>query len=69
VAAYRLPYLLAGDSLVFKMDSEYYEHFYKELEPWVHYIPFKKDLSDLQKNLEWAKANDKKVSSEVKLHV
>jgi hypothetical protein len=61
VAAYRLPYLLAGDSVVFKMDSEYYEHFYKELEPWIHYIPFKKDLSDLEKHLDWAIANDKEV--------
>ncbi|XP_028392699.1 protein O-glucosyltransferase 2-like isoform X2 [Dendronephthya gigantea] len=60
VAAYRLPYLLAGDSVVFKQDSEYYEHFYKELEPWVHYIPFKRDLSDLEPNLNWAMANDKK---------
>merc|ERR1719491_399255 len=39
VAAYRLPYLLAGNSVVFKQDSEYYEHFYSALEPWVHFIP------------------------------
>lgn len=47
VAAYRFPYLLAGDSLVFKQESEYYEHFYNELEPWVHYVPVKRNLSDL----------------------
>ena len=63
-----MPYLLAGDSVVFKMDSEYYEHFYKELEPWVHYIPFKKDLSDLQKNLDWAIANDKEVGQSLALY-
>ncbi|XP_041454294.1 protein O-glucosyltransferase 2-like [Lytechinus variegatus] len=58
VAAYRLPYLLAGDSTVFKHDSIYYEHFYAELEPWVHYIPFKQDLSDLEERIEWAMQND-----------
>lgn len=25
--------------------------------PWVHYIPFREDLSDLQQNLDWAQAN------------
>lgn len=47
VAAYRFPYLLAGSGVILKQDSGYYEHFYKELEPYIHYIPFKSDLSDL----------------------
>lgn len=47
VAAYRLPYLLAGSGVVLKQDSPYYEFFYHNLEPFVHYIPFKRDLSDL----------------------
>lgn len=58
VAAYRLPYLLAGDSVVFKHDSIYYEHFYNELQPWVHYIPFRSDLSDLLEKIQWAKDHD-----------
>jgi hypothetical protein len=58
VAAYRLPYLLGGDSVVFKHDSKYYEHFYKQLKPYEHYIPFKSDLSDLLKQIQWAKEND-----------
>ncbi|KRT79509.1 hypothetical protein AMK59_7400, partial [Oryctes borbonicus] len=53
VAAYRLPYLLGGGSLVFKQDSSYYEHFYDDLIPNIHYIPFKKDLSDLTEKLKW----------------
>jgi len=61
VAAYRFPYLLAGDSVVLKQDSTYYEHFYKELQPDVHYVPFKRDLSDLMEKLQWAKDNDDKV--------
>ena len=62
VAAYRVPYLLAGDSVVLKQDSPYYEHFYHDLRPWVHYIPFKRDLSDLGKRLEWAMNNQNEVN-------
>ena len=58
VAAYRLPYLLAGGSLVFKQESSYFEHFYSGLKPWVHYVPVKEDLEDLLEKLEWAKKND-----------
>ncbi|XP_023225980.1 KDEL motif-containing protein 1-like isoform X2 [Centruroides sculpturatus] len=58
VAAYRFPYLLAGDSVVLKQDSDYYEHFYNMLTPMVHYIPFKRDLSDLVEKLKWAKEHD-----------
>jgi hypothetical protein len=58
VAAYRLPYLLAGNSLVFKQDSKFYEHFYNRLVPFVHYVPIKHDLSDLIEKIKWAIAND-----------
>jgi hypothetical protein len=63
VAAYRFPYLLAGDSLVLKQDSSYYEHFYKRLSPWKHYVPFKHDLSDLLEKIQWAKDHDDEVGS------
>ncbi|XP_043927887.1 protein O-glucosyltransferase 2 [Protopterus annectens] len=58
VAAYRLPYLLAGDSVVLKQDSIYYEHFYNDLKPWQHYIPIKSNLSDLLDKIQWAKDHD-----------
>ncbi|XP_072899756.1 protein O-glucosyltransferase 3 isoform X1 [Hemitrygon akajei] len=58
VAAYRFPYLMLGDSLVLKQDSKYYEHFYKSLKPWIHYIPVKRDLSDLIEKIKWVKDND-----------
>ncbi|XP_033228056.1 protein O-glucosyltransferase 2-like [Belonocnema kinseyi] len=58
VAAYRFPYLLAGGSLVFKQDSQYYEFFYKQLTPGEHYIPIKSDLSDLVEKIKWAQEND-----------
>lgn len=61
VAAYRFPYLLAGDAVVFKQDSGYYEHFYSDLTPGVHYIPIKADLSDLIEVIKWAQTHDEDV--------
>ncbi|XP_035233702.1 protein O-glucosyltransferase 2-like [Stegodyphus dumicola] len=58
VAAYRLPYLLAGSSLVLKQDSEFYEHFYHDLKPMVHYVPFHRNLSNLVEKLNWALTHD-----------
>lgn len=46
---------------MFKHDSIYYEHFYKQLQPWVHYIPFKADLSDLLEKIQWARDHDEEV--------
>ena len=60
VAAYRLPYLLAGGSVVFKQESKYFEHFYRDLKPWTHFIPVKTDLSDLTDKIKWARNNDRK---------
>jgi len=60
VAAYRFPYLLAGDAVVFKQESTYSEHFYSDVEPWIHYIPVASDLSDLEEKIKWAKEHDEK---------
>lgn len=59
VAAYRFPYLLAGDSLVLKQKSKYYEYFYNDAVPGKHYMPVKSDLSDLVEKITWAKKHDK----------
>ena len=37
---------------VFIVDRPWCEFFYKDLEPWEHYIPVSRDLSDLLENLE-----------------
>lgn len=58
VAAYRFPYLLSGGGLVLKQDSSYYEHFYKQLKPWEHYVPIKGDLSDLVEKIKWAREHE-----------
>jgi len=60
VAAYRFPALLAGDSLVFKQESKYVEHFYREIKPYEHYIPLRNDLTDAPEKVMWAKQNDEK---------
>lgn len=48
VAAYRLGSTLAGDSVVFIQESDYYEHYYRGLVPWVHYIPVNRNISDIR---------------------
>ncbi|CAG0924161.1 unnamed protein product, partial [Notodromas monacha] len=58
VAAYRLPYLLAGASLVLKQDSKYYEHFYSELIPGEHYRRLQRDLGDLEARVREARRDD-----------
>ncbi|RVE48818.1 hypothetical protein evm_006592 [Chilo suppressalis] len=58
VAAYRLPYLLAGGGMVLKQDSPYYEHFYNQLRAWEHYVPVFRDLSDLKERVLWARKHD-----------
>ena len=34
------------------------------LQPWVHYIPVKADLSDLVERIHWARDNDDKAKKE-----
>ncbi|KAE9552422.1 hypothetical protein FO519_004363 [Halicephalobus sp. NKZ332] len=53
VAAYRFPFLLAGNSVVLKQESSYREHFYPFLKPNVHYIPFgKEEIPNILENLK-----------------
>ncbi|XP_037623610.1 protein O-glucosyltransferase 3 isoform X1 [Sebastes umbrosus] len=58
VAAYRFPYLMLGNSLVLKQDSQYYEYFYSRLKAGTHYVPVKRNLSDLLEKVQWAREND-----------
>jgi len=44
--------------LVFKTDSQYIEHFYRDLEPWTHYIPVEANLKDLVKKIKWAESKE-----------
>ncbi|XP_077938449.1 protein O-glucosyltransferase 3 [Gasterosteus aculeatus] len=58
VAAYRFPYLMLGNSLVLKQDSQYYEFFYGHLKAGTHYLPVRRNLSDLLEKIQWAKDHD-----------
>uniref|UniRef100_A0A3Q3A097 Protein O-glucosyltransferase 3 n=1 Tax=Kryptolebias marmoratus TaxID=37003 RepID=A0A3Q3A097_KRYMA len=58
VAAYRFPYLMLGNSLVLKQDSQYYEHFYSHLKAGSHYVSVERNLLDLLEKIRWAKEND-----------
>ncbi|XP_076004955.1 protein O-glucosyltransferase 1 [Genypterus blacodes] len=57
-ASFRLKHLFLCGSLVFHVGEEWLEFFYPQLEPWVHYIPVKQDLSDLRELLQFVKEND-----------
>lgn len=41
-----------------KQQSPYYEHFYSKLQPFEHFVPIKRDLSDLPEKIIWAREHD-----------
>ena len=53
----RFKALLFTGRPVFKVEDNFEEFFYKDLKPFEHYIPVKNDLSDLEKQLNWAENN------------
>jgi hypothetical protein len=62
VAAYRMCWLLASNSVILKVKSKYdYQLWYFPLlKEWTHYVPIKDDLSDLAEKITWCKQNDAK---------
>lgn len=53
----RFPLVLSTASAIFKMKA--FEDYGSLLaKPFVHYVPVKMDLSDLEERLHWAKNND-----------
>ena len=56
----RLYWQLFSESLIFKVEDDYINFFSHCLKPWVHFIPIKRDLSDLIEKLNWAIENDQK---------
>ena len=49
--------LLSG-SLLFKVESDWEQWYYDKIRPWEHYVPVKKDISDLEEKVSWAIEND-----------
>lgn len=57
-AAPAFQWRLLSNSVILKPDSNEVQWFYRDLKPFVHYIPVKSDLSDLIEKLDWAKEHD-----------
>merc|ERR1712032_1567541 len=59
-ASFRFRHLFLCRSLVFHVvaEPEWLEWFHAGLVPWVHYVPVKKDFSDLASKVQWALDND-----------
>jgi len=55
----RLKHLLWSHRPVIIVDREHKEFFFDKLEPGKHYIPVKRDLSDLIINIKWCLENEK----------
>lgn len=60
VSAFRLGSEMVLGSVLLLPDSEYYIWFSYLLVPYKHYVPVKRDLSDLITQIEWCKENDEK---------
>ena len=50
----RLPFLMFSQLAILKQESSLREAWYDQLVPYVHYIPVRADLSDLEAQIEWA---------------
>jgi glycosyltransferase involved in cell wall biosynthesis len=49
----RLKHLLWSHRPVILVDRPHKEYFFRHLREWKHYIPVKRDLSDLKDNITW----------------
>eukprot|EP01052_Picozoa_sp_SAG31_P006721 SAG31_NODE_312_length_17856_cov_14.557827_1_plen_222_part_00 len=61
-ASFRYKHLFLCRSLVFHVlgtnNTDFLEFFHSGLKPWVHYIPVKEDMSDMEDLLLFAREND-----------
>ena len=60
VSAFRLSLELQSKSCILIVDSKYIFWYKKLLQPYIHYIPIKSDLSDLLEKIKWCIDNDEK---------
>jgi hypothetical protein len=58
VCAYRLSLELSMGSVVLLVDSDYSLWFESKLVPYKHFIPIRRDLSNLLSTLQWCESND-----------
>lgn len=60
VSAFRLSYEMKMGCVLLLAESDYRMWFRPFLKPYEHYVPVKKDLSDLVEKIDWCRANDAK---------
>ena len=58
VSAHRLSYELSMNSVILMVESDWESWFLKMLKPYVHYVPIKRDLSNIYEIVRWCKNND-----------
>lgn len=54
----RCRWILLSNSTLLKPDSSNVQWYYKALQPWVHYIPLRADLSDLPDMYAWLQSHE-----------
>jgi hypothetical protein len=47
---------------VLKVTSPFEQWFYRDIAPWVHYVPVQADFSDIEEKIEWCLTNDTEAS-------
>ena len=60
---YRAQWILRAGSVLIKEDSGNVQWYFSGLNPYVHYIPYQTDCSDLATIIHWLRANDEKAKS------
>lgn len=58
VSAFRLSLELGMGSVILLVDSPHELWYHNKLKEYVHYVPVKRDLSDLYEQIEWCKNHD-----------
>lgn len=56
----RLTYLLFSNRPLLFVERDHVQYYVKDLEPYVHYVPVKRDLSNLIEQIQWMKDNEEK---------
>ncbi len=58
VTSFRLVAWLLTSALLFIVDNPFRELYPPSMEQWVHYIPVRSDLSNLEELVRWAQTHD-----------
>ena len=59
----RTKFLFHTKRTLFYQDRKFHEYWFWSMEPFVHYIPIKEDLSDFEEKFEWAEDNPEECRS------